>query len=320
MKKRLVVLGGSGFIGFNISRLLKSKFELYLVDRVSPSFDMDEAVSFNQMDIKDRKDLKRFFTQIDPHYVINLAAQSTIGVCHENPTAAFLDNVYGNWNVLTHLLEHQNKKKSSFEKLIVHSSDKAYGVYPEDQLPYKESYGHFPSDIYSTSKACQDMISISWSRSLGLKACVVRSGNVYGPGDLNFSRLVPSVLSRLIKDRPPILYSGAESAVRDFVFVEDLICAYEMLLEEGKEGEAYNIGGSGPMPVIEAINMMKKVLSKAHFKSELFKRDVQEFSCQYLDSSKVQDLGWSHFHSFEKGISKTIPFYVNYQKKVKSYA
>ncbi|WP_075883952.1 NAD-dependent epimerase/dehydratase family protein [Candidatus Protochlamydia sp. W-9] len=310
--KKLVIIGGNGFIGHNAIRHFINNYELVVIDRkpiAEQLRDLIPPVKTVFVDIQDKNKLLALLDKINPHYILNLASKSTIQDCFQDPEGAYLDNVLGNLNVLMSCLNLQRKKKSNFEKLIVHSSDKAYGEHPRENLPYQEEYPHFGGDVYSSSKATQDMMTMAWAKHLGLSACVLRSGNIYGPGDLNMTRLIPKTICRIFQKKPPIVYQKSLSAIRDFVFIEDLLSAYDVLFKRGKVGEAYNVGGSEPMMVENAIEIIKKVLYCENINNEIIPSQLSEINSQYLNSQKLKQLNWFAKTTFRQGIIASIPFY-----------
>jgi CDP-glucose 4,6-dehydratase len=267
MKQRLVIIGGNGFIGFNAARFFNSDYHVSIIDRKPLPAVLQSTNTTCQLDIRNRGPLQQTLVDLDPHHVLNLAAQSTVSVCLEYPEDAYLDNVFGNLNVLVACKFLQEHPDSAFQKLLVHTSDKAYGEHAESDMPFTEDCSYHCGDIYSSSKSAQDMMTLSWSRFKGLKASVVRSGNIYGPGDLQFSRLIPGNLRRLLQGKRPVLYHNSETMVRDFVYVDDLLSAYRHILDKGEPGEAYNVGGSGATRVGDVMHCL--ILSGSILKSGL---------------------------------------------------
>jgi len=312
MKQRLVIIGGNGFIGLNAALLFGKYYEVSIIDK-KPLPDVLKITNNTYLlNIRNKEQLQNILLEIDPHYVLNLAAQSIVSVCLECPEDAYLDNVLGNLNVLTTCLFLQNKEGSAFRRLLVHTSDKAYGEHSESEMPFREGYPYYSGDIYSTSKAAQDMMTLALSRSKGLKACVVRSGNIYGPGDLQFTRLIPRNMKRLLQRRPPVLYDNSESMIRDFVYIDDLLFAYRLILVKGGAGEAYNVGGSGPARVGDVVQIMKEVTGCEELSNEIISREFDEFKTQYLDCTKIKRLGWESKTSLRKGIAQSVEFYRDY--------
>lgn len=312
MKQRLVIIGGNGFIGFNAARFFNSYYHVSIIDRKPLPAVLQTTNPTYQLDIRNKGALQQTLLELDPHHVLNLAAQSIVSVCLEYPEDAYLDNVLGNLNVLATCQFLQEQVDSAFEKLLVHTSDKAYGVHAESDMPFREDCSYHSGDIYSTSKAAQDMMTLSWSRCKGLKASVIRSGNIYGPGDLQFSRLIPGNLRRLLQGKRPVLYHDSGTMVRDFVYVDDLLSAYRHILDKGEAGEAYNVGGSGATRVGDVIQVMKEVTACEELDNKIIGRAFDELQAHYLDCSKLRKLGWESRVSLKEGIARSVDFYRDY--------
>src|SRR5262249_40737226 len=161
-----------------------------------------------------------------------------------NPLATFEANIRGSYN----LLEACRRNDRKVKRVVVASSDKAYGAQPK--LPYDEDAplaGRFPYDV---SKSCTDLLPKSYHASFGLPACVTRCGNLYGPGDLNWNRLVPGTIRSALRGERPIIRSDG-TFVRDYFYVEDAVAAYVELAEQMDRaellGEAFNFSDDKPL-------------------------------------------------------------------------
>lgn len=306
--KKILIIGGSGFIGSNAVNYFRKKYKVYIIDKNPPAL-FNQEVPFYNINIRNKKELLSVFFEIDPTWILHLASLSTVEACHNNPEDAYLDNVLGTLNILIASEQIARHSKTSFQKLIVHTSDKVYGEYPEEYLPYLETYPHYRADIYSTSKAGQDMMTLCWASQYNLPFFTVRSGNVFGPGDLNFSRLIPHTIKRILEQKKAVIYQGNESTERDFVYIDDLLNAYKCVFEQGKSGEAYNVGGSGPITVEEIVKLIKKKMHQEHQETEILSNNLPSFKTQYLCTKKLKQLGWNTQISLDKGIENCITFY-----------
>lgn len=186
------------------------------------------------------------------------------------------------------------------------NSDKAYGVHKE--LPYTEAMCLLASDSYSTSKSCTDLIAQSYHYTYGLDVSLIRSGNIYGPGDLNCSRLIPGCIIRVLRGERPVIYRGVGSYKREFMFIDDAVDAYLKVAELGLAGHAYNVGGSGFQTIIRTVEMIIKAIGSS-IEPEIVEKEFIEIKEQYLDSAKLQALGWSCKYPIKEGIEATIPWY-----------
>ena len=173
-----------------------------------------------------------------------------------DPAATFETNVRGTWTLL------EACRGADVPAVVVASSDKAYG--PQEELPYREAQALRPASPYEASKAAADVIALSYWRGFGLPVAVTRFANVYGGGDLNFSRLIPEAVCAVLDGRRPVIRSDG-SPERDFLFVDDAVAAYlaiEHAVGAGgpAAGEALNAGGGRPHAVLEVLELLGEVV------------------------------------------------------------
>ena len=212
----------------------------------------------------------------------------------------------GTWTLLQACLEND------VEGVVFASSDKAYGAH--DELPYREDFALQPTAPYEASKAAADLIARSYWPSYGLPVAVTRFANIYGGGDLNFSRLIPEAVSAAISGRAPVLRSDG-SPERDFLFVEDAAGAYlaiaDALDRDDVRGEAFNAGGGRSYRVGDVIGLIAR-LSGTGVEPEIrgAGNPAGEIDKQYVDPSKLRDrLGWEPRVGLEEGLQRTLDWY-----------
>ncbi len=212
----------------------------------------------------------------------------------------------GAWNVF------EACRAGAVERVVFASSDKAYGASPE--LPYREDFPLRAAYPYDASKAAADVIARSYANAYGLPLAVTRFANVYGGGDLNFSRLVPEAVVAVLDGRPPAIRSDG-SPERDFLHVEDAVAAYLAIAAaldgEGARGEAFNAGGERPHPVREVVDLIAAA-SGAGIEPEYLGTGTPsgEIDRQYVDSAKLRELtGWRPGVTLEDGLSRTLEWY-----------
>jgi CDP-glucose 4,6-dehydratase len=202
------------------------------------------------------------------------------------------------------------------ERVVFASSDKAYGDH--ERLPYSEDtplQGRHPYDV---SKSCADLIAQSYFHTYGLPVCVARCGNLYGPGDLNFNRIIPGTIrSILLGQKPQIRSDGTYT--RDYLFVKDAAQAYMVLAENmhRKEivGQSFNFSTMNKITVLQLVKLILKEMG-SKLESEVLNQAKGEIRHQYLSSEKAKKLlKWEAAYSIEKGLKETIPWYVDYIKK-----
>jgi CDP-glucose 4,6-dehydratase len=198
------------------------------------------------------------------------------------------------------------------KRIVVASSDKAYGTH--EKLPYEEDYpllGLFP---YDASKACTDIIARSFAHTYDLPVTVTRFANIYGPADLNLSRIIPGTIISVLKDERPIIRSDG-TPKRDFIYVDDVARSYLLLAEriEETKGEAFNFGSGDAVQMLELVNSIIRLAGKEG-KLEpniLLKTKIEnEIDVQYLSAEKAKSkLGWQAEVSLDEGLKLTIDWY-----------
>jgi CDP-glucose 4,6-dehydratase len=191
------------------------------------------------------------------------------------------------------------------------SSDKAYGS--SDKLPYLENMPLAGEQPYEVSKSCSDLICQSYFKSYKTPVAIARCGNIYGGGDLNFSRIIPGTIRSLLLGERPILRSDG-TFVRDYIYVEDAAQAYLTLAQavyEGQDhGEAFNFSPEKQVSVIELVSLIQKIMDLKDLKPIIENVAQGEIKSQYLDSAKAQKkLNWRPEHSLEEGLKETIGWY-----------
>ncbi len=212
----------------------------------------------------------------------------------------------GTWTLLQACLE------GGVDRVVFASSDKAYGAH--DDLPYREDFPLQPTAPYEASKAAADLIARSYWHSYGLPVAVTRFANIYGGGDLNFSRLIPEAVSAALDGRAPVLRSDG-SPERDFLYVEDAASAYLAIVEaldrDDVRGEAFNAGGGRSYPVGEVVALIAK-LSGTGVEADIrgTGNPEGEIDRQYVDPAKIRErLGWEPAVGLEEGLGRTLAWY-----------
>ncbi|MGH2962777.1 MAG: NAD-dependent epimerase/dehydratase family protein [Solirubrobacterales bacterium] len=309
-----LVTGGRGFVGAWLARgLLERGGRVVSFDvEDDPSrrsglelVGVDGEVAETRGDLRDADAVTRALADgVDS--VFHLAAQTIVGTAAGAPAETFDVNVRGTWTLLEACREH------GVERVVVASSDKAYGAHEE--LPYRESFALQPTAPYEASKSAADLITRSYWPSYGLPVAVTRFANIYGGGDLNFSRLIPEAASAAIDGRAPVIRSDG-SPVRDFLYVEDAVGAYiaiaEALERDEVRGQAFNAGGERPYTVGEVVELIAR-LSGSGVEPDV--RGVGnpegEIDRQFVDATKIREVvGWTPQVSLEEGLRRTIEWY-----------
>jgi CDP-glucose 4,6-dehydratase len=242
----------------------------------------------------------------DCEAVFHLAAQTIVGVARESPLETLEVNVRGAWNVFEACRAHDTSR------VIFASSDKAYGASPE--LPYREDFPLRAAYPYDASKAAADIIARSYANAYGLPLAVTRFANIYGGGDLNFSRLIPETTIAVLGGRPPVIRSDG-SPERDFLHVDDAVAAYlaieAALDEDGAAGEAFNAGGEQPHSVREVVDLIAAAADTGVEPEYLGSGTPDgEIDRQCVDSSRLRELtGWRPHVELSVGLRLTLDWY-----------
>ncbi len=312
--KRSLVTGGHGFVASHLARALLERGDtVTVVDRAEPELSgltlqgiesEVELFRFNLADIG-RTDAVVGAGEFDA--VFHLAAQTIVGRAMADPIGTFSDNVEATWKLL------EACRTADVPAVVVASSDKAYGT--SEQLPYREDQRLAPGSPYEASKAAADLIALSYWRSYGLPVAVTRFANIYGGGDLNFSRLIPETVTALLAGRRPLIRSDG-SPERDLLHVDDAVAAY-LTIESAvgargpAAGEALNAGGEQPHSVAEIINRIAEI-SGTDLQPEYqgTGNPSGEIDRQYVDSTRLRELtGWRPQVDLDDGLRRTVEWY-----------
>jgi CDP-glucose 4,6-dehydratase len=289
----ILITGANGFVGSSIAARLAEDKTNNVVALVkdfnykTPRPLMDR-ISVTRGDLQDYDSLCFAMSHYEIDTVYHVGATTILRKSVVDPRTCHLNNTMGTVNVLE---AARVAGKDTVKKIIVASSDKAYGTQPK--LPYTEDMPMCAEDPYSTSKACTDLIARSYHYTYEMDINVIRSGNIYGPGDLNTS---------LAHFR------------REFMYIDDVVDAYLIVAEKGEPGEAYNIGGAGFVSVADTVKTICKVMD-TEIQPEIIKKDFIEIKDQYLSAEKLEKLGWECKHDLAKGIALSVPWYENHKNK-----
>ena len=312
--RRVFVTGATGLLGSAlVERLLELGAEVTCLvrDWVPASRLVSEGglsrVNAVRGELEDGAVLLRALNEYEIDSVFHLGAQTIVGTASRSALSTFESNIKGTWL----LLDACRELGSAVERVVVASSDKAYGAH--ETLPYTEDaplQGRFPYDV---SKSCADLISISYHRSFGLPVAITRCGNLYGAGDLNFNRLVPGTIRSALASEPPVVRSDG-TFVRDYFYVKDAVDAYLRLAERmpdpAFDGEAFNFGTETPMSVLDLVALILRLMGKEHLEPVVLGQASNEIPAQYLDCAKARRLlDWSPAYTLEDGLLETIDWY-----------
>lgn len=257
--------------------------------------------------LEDFDTLVRAVNEHDVDTVLHLGAQTIVGTAFRSPRQTLEANVAGTWNVL----EAARLQPDLVRRVVVASSDKAYGTV--EDLPYREDMPLRGVAPYEVSKSCTDLVSASYAATYGTPVAIARCGNIYGGGDLNWSRIVPGTIRSLLRGDQPVLRSDG-SFLRDYLYVEDVVDAYlttaQALDGPAAPGEAYNFSDEKPLSVLEIYRAVCVAVTGAEVEPKVLGGAKDEIKDQYLDSAKARDqLGWHAGWPLERGLEATVSWY-----------
>ncbi len=313
--KPVLVTGANGFVGSNLTKKLISKEARVYTFGSSSSIDNPLLDKKTLGKVKKHgtgriEDLSTIYNFIKDHHIkiiFHLAAQSLVEIGQESPIKTFEVNIQGTWNIL------EASRINRVDKVIIASTAHVYGN--NNKVPYKEHYFPQPSRPYETSKACADLLAQSFADSYDLDVEIPRFVNIYGPGDFNFSRLIPKVIKAILKEEE--LKFWDEGTIRDFLFIRDVIEAYLSLAEKdlprGRRVRIFNFGTGKPIAVSELIKKMTLLEKdiKVNIKvAPTPENRSNEVPIQYVSITKAKrDLGWRPKTSLDDGLIQTFNWY-----------
>ena len=334
MGKVYIVTGGSGFIGTNFIRfMLDNGFAERIInlDKLTYAgnpqnlleYDNDKRYAFTQGDICDQEIVQELFILHKPDVVVNFAAESHVDRSIDGPSDFIRTNISGTYTLLQKSLRYyQSLTKEDQKSFRFHhvSTDEVFGSLNEDDF-FTEETPYDPSSPYSASKAASDHLVRAWHRTFGLPVIISNCSNNYGPFQFP-EKLIPLMILNCLEGKPLPVY-GTGKNVRDWLFVKDHCAAIFTIIEKGKIGETYNVGGNNEIKNIDIVKTICSILDEVqpapngNSYAELitFVRDRPGHDFRYaIDSSKLTtELNWSPSETFDSGIRKTIEWYLSNQ-------
>jgi CDP-glucose 4,6-dehydratase len=259
--------------------------------------------------VEDFNLVRRTLSEYSIDTVFHVAAQAIVGVAKLDPVPTLETNIRGTWNVL------EAARLCGVRGVVIASSDKAYG--DSTDLPYKETHPLRGRNPYDVSKSCADLISTMYANTYGIPVCVVRCANLFGGGDLNFSRTIPGVIRTTLKGERFVIRSDGKF-VRDYLYVKDAANAYlrvaeRLAVDPSLVGEAFNFGLGIQLTVLGLTELVLKLLGRTDLEPIIQNQASFEIREQYSCSEKaLKMLGWTPCYTFTEGLEETIDWYRNH--------
>ncbi len=326
---KMLITGGAGFIGSAVVRMAIDRgHEVINVDCLTYAANLqnlqsvsdNKLYSFAKKNICDADAIRSIIQKHQPDTIMHLAAESHVDRSIDAPGTFIDTNVIGTYNLLEATKEYWlklNDKKQEYFKFLHVSTDEVYGDLSPTCPAFKETTAYNPSSPYSASKAASDHLVRAWHRTYGLPIVITNCSNNYGPFQYP-EKLIPVVLLKALHGLPIPVYGKGEN-IRDWLYVEDHADALLTVIQSGKVGETYNIGGNNERTNIELVQTLCDLMDKrkpndkySHGNLIEFVTDRPGHDRRYaVNANKIsRDLGWSPTVSNEEGFEKTLDWYL----------
>jgi CDP-glucose 4,6-dehydratase len=307
--KNILVTGGAGLVGSHVSeKLLAVGAKVFVLDiefHKQSYFivrELAKRVTVLEIDLVDFEKVKNAVAENKIDYIFHLGAQAIVTTAFEDPRRTFDSNVMGTVNIL-----EAARQAGGVLGIVVASSDKAYG---KDCLNAVESQKVFGDHPYDASKAATDMVAQTYFKTYGLPVAIARFGNIFGPGDIYFNRIIPGAMEAIVKNQELPIRSNGQFR-RDYLYVKDVVEGYISLAENiGKiKGEAFNFSTNWNFSVIELLDKIGHAVGR-QCKYKILNNEKNEIPAQSLNSEKAKKvLGWQPAYNIDEALSETYQWY-----------
>lgn len=327
---RILVTGGAGFIGSNLVRdLIKCGHSVLNVDKLTYAGNLDSLTEvakhpeyqFVQVDLVDAEAIQRSLLSYQPDAVMHLAAESHVDRSIDGPAQFMHTNVLGTFHLLQAALNYyrslSDEAAAKFRFLHV-STDEVYGSLGQSGY-FSETTPYDPHSPYAASKASSDHLARAWYATYGLPVLVTNCSNNYGPFQFP-EKLIPVVILKCLRGEPIPVYGKGEN-VRDWLYVDDHCRALLKVVEGGRPGQSYNIGGNNELRNIDLVHLLCDIMdelkpaSSSYADQITFVTDRLGHDLRYaIDASKIQrELGWQPLQDHRSAFRKTVVWYLENQ-------
>jgi CDP-glucose 4,6-dehydratase len=317
--RRVFITGATGVIGLHLTRALErygAEVTVLVRDWVPRARYLGEwldgkgTVTVVRGDLSDRDLLSRILAEYETEVVFHLGAQTIVRAGTVSPVTTFEANIAGTWNLLEAARTTGMYDGGGISAICVASSDKAYGT--AATLPYTEEMPLCGEHPYDVSKSCTDLIARSYAITYDLPVCIARMGNIYGPGDLNFNRVIPGTIRSVLEGEAPVIRSDG-TPVREYFFVADAVDAYLTMAERigrpGVRGQAFNFSSGERCTVREVVDLILAKMG-SRLRPRVLATAKHEIQEQYLSSEKARTvLAWKPRTRLAVGLEETIAWY-----------
>ena len=327
----ILVTGGSGFIGSTLIRTIINHTSCSVVNidlrplskDITAEFSNDKRYGYISGNIAASGFLTSAVQFVKPDYVLHLAAETHVDHSIDNPEIFLDTNIVGSYRLLEALRSYfyslTDVQQNNFRFVHV-STDEVFGALSADDVPFVEKAPYNPRSPYSASKASSNHLVMAWHHTYRLPTLLTYGSNTFGPRQVP-TALIPVSISRALNNKPVEIY-GSGQQQRDWIYVEDHAAAILHVLQKGKVGNSYNVSASNQVRNIDLIGDIMQCMDQICARSDgasyrqmikhVADRPGHDFRYA-LDSSQLQQLGWSPQMSFREGILKTVKWYINNQ-------
>jgi len=308
----ILITGGAGFIGLNfVNFILKNTdYEITILDALTYASHPEEInkliknprVRFIHANIIDTEAIKPALDRVY-EVLVHFAAESHVDRSIKDGEIFIQTNIIGTFNMIQLVMD-------GFAKKMIHvSTDEVYGTLEKNEKPFTEHSPIAPNNPYSASKASSDLIVRSYYQTFGLPLITTRCSNNFGPFQ-NKEKYIPTIIYNALQEKKIPVY-GDGLQIRDWLFVEDHCSAIASIIENGKYGEVYNIGGGNEKTNIEVVKQVLAIMGKSESLIDYVTDRVGHDRRYAIDSSKLQsELGWIQQHTFQESLEETVKWYI----------